>query len=87
MDEYDQHIHQNTLSKSMIDKNIDEKECKELKKINKHYLSKRKYFMKSTEISYQEKIGGILGKDSHTTDQTIKLNNVLALIRCRKFFV
>ena len=55
-------------NKTMVDKRTDEKECEKFKQIYNHYLDKRKDFIKSTEISYNEIFGVILGKDGITSD-------------------
>ena len=58
----------------MIHKGLNEKERQELKKILNHYLDKREDNMKSTEISYLEIVGDILGKNV-SVEQITKLNN------------
>ena len=43
-------LYEKTLKTFMIDKKIDQKEAKELKKIYNHYLDKRKEIMKNTHF-------------------------------------
>ena len=53
-------LYEKTLSQSMIDKKIDEKEASELKKICNHYLDKRKEIMNSTEFKVEDIFGDII---------------------------
>ena len=64
----------------MIDKKSDEKEALELKKIYNHYLDKRKRIMDSTKFKVEDIFGGVLSKDSISTQQITKLINFLAKI-------
>ena len=73
-------LYEKTLSQSMIDKKIDEKEASELKKIYNHYLDKRKEITNSTKFKVEDMFGDIISKDSISTEQITKLNNFLAKI-------
>ena len=59
----------------MIDKNIDEKEAQELKKIYNHYLDKRKEIMNSTKFKVEDIFVDVISKDSISREQITKLNN------------
>ena len=73
-------LYEKTLSQSMIDKKIDEKEASELKKIYNHYLDKRKEIMDSTKFKVEDIFGDVISKDSISPEQITKLNNFLAKI-------
>ena len=62
----------------MIDKEIDEKEAQELKKIYNHYLDKRKEIMNSTKFRVKDIFGDVISKDTISSEQITKLNNFLA---------
>ena len=64
----------------MVEKKLDEKEAVELKKIYNHYVDKRKEFMNSTEFKVENTFGGVISKDSISSEQTNKLNKFLAKI-------
>ena len=66
-------LYEKILNELMIDKRIDEKEGDELNKVYYHYLDKRKDIMKSTEISYHEVFGDVLGQEVFTSKQITKL--------------
>ena len=71
-------LYERTLKQSMIDKKIDEKDAKELKKIYNHYLDKRKEIMLNTEFKVQDIFGDVISEDSISPEQITKLNNFLA---------
>ena len=71
-------LYEKTLNRSMIDKKIDEKEALELKKINNHYIDKRKEIMNSTKFKVEDIFGDVISKDTISTEQITKLNNFLA---------
>ena len=73
-------LYEKTLSQSMTDKKIDEKEALELKKIYNHYFDKRKQFMDSTKFKVEDIFGDAISKDSISSEQITKLNNFLAKI-------
>ena len=73
-------LYEKTLTQSMIDKKIDEKEALELKKIYYHYLDKRKQIMDSTKFKEEDIFGDVISKDSFSPEQITKLNNCLAKI-------
>ena len=73
-------LYEKTLNQSMIDKEIDEKEASELKKIYNHYIDKRKENMDSTKFRVEDIFGDIVSKNSISTEQITKLNNFLAKI-------
>ena len=73
-------LYEKTLTQSMIDKKIDEKEASELKKIYNHYIDKRKEIMRNTQIKVEDVFGDIISKDSISPEQITKLNNFLAKI-------
>ena len=56
----------------MIDKNVDERDPMDLKKIYNHYLDKRKEIMKSTKTKVEGVFGYIINKDNISQDQIIK---------------
>ena len=70
-------LYEKTLTKSMMDKKIDEKEGEELKQIYYHYLEKRKDIMKSSKFSV-EVFGKINVSDTLNPEQIQKLNTFLA---------
>ena len=73
-------LYEKTLTKSMVDKKIDEKEGEELKQIYNHYLEKRKDIMKSTKFSVEEVFGKVNVSDTINPEQIQKLNTFLAKI-------
>ena len=73
-------LYENTLNQSMIDKQIDEKEAQELKKIYNHYVDKRKEIMDSTSFKVEDIFGDVISKDSISPEQITKLNNFLAKV-------
>ena len=73
-------LYEKTLTKSMMDKKIDEKEGEELKQIYNHYLEKRKDIMKSTKFSVEEVFGKMNMSDTINPEQIQKLNTFLAKI-------
>ena len=68
-------LYERTLNQSMIDKTIDEKEAQELKKVNNHYIDKRKQIMDSTKFKVEDIFGDVISKDSISPEQITKLNN------------
>ena len=73
-------LYEKTLTRSMIDKKIDEKEAMELKKVYNHYIDKRKKIMDSTKFKVEDIFGDVISKDSISPEQITKLNNFLAKI-------
>ena len=73
-------LYEKTLSQSMVDKKIDEKEALELKKLYNHYLDKRKEIMNSTKFKVEDIFVDVISKDSISLEQITKLNNFLAKI-------
>ena len=73
-------LYEKTLSQSMVDKKIDEKEALELRKIYNHYLDKRKEILNSTKFKVEDIFVDIISKDSISPEQITKLNNFLAKI-------
>ena len=71
-------LYEKTLSQSMIDKKIDDKEALELKKIYNHYIDKRKEIKDSTKFKVEDIFGDVISKDSISPEQITKLNNFLA---------
>ena len=71
-------LYEKTLSQSMIDKKIDEKEASELKKIYNHYVDKRKEIMDSTKFKVEDIFGDIISKDSISTERITQLKTFLA---------
>ena len=71
-------LYQKTLNQSMTDKKIDEKEALELKKLQNHYLDKRKQIMDSTEIKLEDIFGDVISKDSNSPEQITKFKTFLA---------
>ena len=68
-------LYEKTLSQSMINKKIDEKEAQELKKIYNHYVDKRTGIMNSTKFKVEDIFGDVISKDSISPEQITKLNN------------
>ena len=73
-------LYEKTLSQSMVDEKIDEKESQELKKIYNHYLDKREEIMNSTKFKVEDIFSDVISKDYISPDQITKLNNFLAKI-------
>ena len=67
-------LYEKTLKTSMVDKKIDAKEARELKKIYNHYLDKRKEIIKNTRFKVEDLFGDILSKDNFSQEQITKLN-------------
>ena len=57
----------------MIDKNIDDTEALEIKKIYNHYLDKRKIVMKKIKFKVEDVFGDIISKDSISFEQLFKV--------------
>ena len=66
-------IYEKTLEQSMIDKNINQKEAEELKKIHNPYLDKRKQIMQNTQFKVEHVNGDNINKDDNSKDQIIKV--------------
>ena len=62
----------------MVDKKIDDKQADELEKIFNHYLDKRKYIIKDTQVKVEFVFGDIISKDKFIQEQITKLINFLA---------
>ena len=73
-------LYEKTLTQSMIDKKIGEKEALELKQIYIHYIDKRKEIMDSTKFKVEDIFGDVISKDSISLEQITKLNNFSAKI-------
>ena len=67
-------LYEKTLKISMVDKKIDQKQAKELKKIFNHNLDKRKKIMKNTSFKVEDVFGDVISKDNFSQEQTTKLN-------------
>ena len=68
-------LFEKALKQSMADeKNIDDKEAMELKKIYNHYLDKRKEIMENTQCKVEDVFGDRVNKDTFSQDQIIKPN-------------
>ena len=59
----------------MLDKKKDAKEALELKKVNNHYLDKRKKILKKTQFKVEDVFGDIISKDIFSQEQINKPNN------------
>ena len=66
------------MKQSIIDKKVDVKEAKELRKIDNHYLDKRKDKTKTTQFNVEDIFGDITFKDTFSPEKITKLNNFLA---------
>ena len=73
-------LYEKTLKQSMIDKKIDEREARELKKIYNHYTDKRSEIMKNTSFKVEDVFGDVISKDNFSQEEITKLNNFLAKI-------
>ena len=73
-------LYEKTLKTSMIEKEIDEKEANELKKIYNHFFDKRSEIMKNTSFRVEDVFGDAISKDNFSQEQITKLNNFLAKI-------
>ena len=71
-------LYEKSLSQSMIDKKIDEREAQELKKIYNHYLEKRSEIMNSTKFRVEDIFSDVISKDTISPEQITKLNNFLS---------
>ena len=60
----------------MVDKERDEREDLELKKIFNHYLDKRKEIVTITQFKLEDIFGDVIGKDNISQDQIVKLDNI-----------
>ena len=63
------------LKQSMMDKNIDDKEAVELKKLYDHHLDKRREMMENFQFNVENVFGDILGKKGISPEQITKFNN------------
>ena len=68
-------LYEKTFKQSMMDKQIDEGEALELKKICKHYLDKRKEFMNSIKFRVEYVVFDVIFKGSVSPEQKTKINN------------
>ena len=64
----------------MVDKKIDQKEAKELKKIYNLYIDKRTEIMENTSFQVEDVFGDVILKDNFSQEQLTKPNNFLAKI-------
>ena len=71
-------LYEKTLKSSMVDKNVDQKEAEELKKVYNHYLDKRKNILKNTQIIVEDVFGDIISEGIFSQEQITKLNCFLA---------
>ena len=62
-------LYEKTLKQSMVDKKIDAKEAKELKKCYNQYLDKRNEILKNTEIKVEDIFGDIINKDTNSQEK------------------
>ena len=65
-------LYQKTLNQSMVDKENDEKEVLELKKIYNLYIDKRKEIMDSTKSKVEDILGDVISKYSVSPEQITK---------------
>ena len=65
-------IFEKALKTSITDKEIHDKEAKELRRIHNHYLDKRSEIMK-TSFKVKVIFGDIISKDNNSQDQRIFL--------------
>ena len=70
-------LYEKTLQQSMVDKNINQKEAEEFKKIYNLYLDKKK---RSTQFKVESSFGDSKSKDFNSPEKIAKLNNCLAKI-------
>ena len=73
-------LYEKTLKTSNIDKKIDEKEARELKKIDNHYIDKTSEIMKNTSFKVEVVFGDVISKDNFSQEQRTKLNDFSAKI-------
>ena len=73
-------LYKKTLKESMIVKKIDEKESEQLKQIYYHYIDKKSEIRKNTQFKFEDVFTDVISKDTISTEQIIKLNNILANI-------
>ena len=66
-----------------FNRKIDEDEVEELQNAYKHYLDKRSEVMENTIFKVEDIFGGIISKDSISTEQITKPNNFPA----KKFLI
>ena len=72
--------YEKTFKTCMDDKEIDEKEALELKKICNHYLDMRQKIMKNSSFRFEDIFGDKISKIYIPPEQTNKLKNFLAKI-------
>ena len=73
-------LYEETLKQWMMDKQINQRESEELKKIYNHYLDKRKEIMKSTRFKVEDIFGDVKSKDNVGQEQITKVKNFSAKI-------
>ena len=73
-------LYEKTLKESMIDRKIDQKESEQLKQTYNHYVDKKSEIMKNTQFKVEDIFTDVISKDTISTEQLTKLNNVLAKI-------
>ena len=62
----------------MIDKKIDQREAEQLKQIYNRYVDKKSEVMKNTQFKVEDIFTDVFSKDTISTEQITKLNNLLA---------
>ena len=73
-------LSEKTLKQSLIDKETDEEEVLELKRLNYHYLDKRKRFMNNTQFKVEIIFGDVKSRDSFSSERKPKPNRFLAKV-------
>ena len=56
-------------------KKTDQKEAEQLKKVNNHYIDKRKEIMKNTSFKVEDVFGDVISRDSILPEKIFKPNN------------
>ena len=68
-------LYEKIFKQSTIDKNIDEKESQEMKKIFNQYLDKRKEITENTQFKAEDVFGDVISKEKSSQEQITKLNS------------
>ena len=66
--------YEKTLTESMIDKKIDEKEGEKFRQICIHYINKQDETKRSTQFGVEDVFGNIIPKHTISLEQITKLN-------------
>ena len=73
-----QSLYEKTFETSMVDKEIDQKEADELKKIYNHYLDTRKKIMKIASFKVEDVFGDVVSNVKFSEEQVTKLTKIFA---------